>query len=189
PTEDPDSKEYVGIPNGLNNGAASSLGASKTSKPGDYFLATDAPAVIFSYAEVLFDRSEAAERGYTKEDPEKLYKEAITASLKQYNIDQDAIDDYLSQSAVQYDSKKFKKSIGVQKWIALFGQGPEAYAEWRRLDYPELPPAADGVLNGDFPLRFIYPGTEQSLNGENYREAVNLQGKDLLTTSLWFDKY
>jgi hypothetical protein len=37
------------------------------------------------------------------------------------------------------------------------------------------------------PLRFIYPGTEQSLNGTNYKAAVSRQGADLLTTKLWFD--
>ncbi|MDB5131701.1 MAG: hypothetical protein JWR02_1450, partial [Mucilaginibacter sp.] len=43
------------------------------------------------------------------------------------------------------------------KWIALFGQGLEAFAEWRRLDYPQLQPAVAGTLNGKLPVRFIYP--------------------------------
>ena len=62
-----------------------------------------------------------------------------------------------------------------------------AFAEWRRLDYPQLTPAVAGVLNGQIPVRFIYPGTEQSLNGANYTKAVQHQGADLLTTKLWFD--
>jgi hypothetical protein len=187
PTEDPTPQTYVGIPNGLLVGDASELGFSKTSRPGSYFLEPHAPAVIMSYAEVLFDRAEAAARGFTKEDPEALYQQAITASLKQYDIDQAAINDYLSQSSVKYDPGNFKKSIGVQKWIALFGQGLEAFAEWRRLDYPQLKPAVAGILNGKMPVRFIYPGTEQSLNRKNYQEAVSRQGPDLLTTHLWFD--
>jgi hypothetical protein len=69
----------------------------------------------------------------------------------------------------------------------LFGQGLEAFAEWRRLDYPQLAPAVAGVLDGKIPVRFIYPGTEQSLNGQNYKAAVASQGADLLTTKLWFD--
>jgi hypothetical protein len=83
----------------------------------------------------------------------------------------------------------FKKSIGEQKWIALFGQGLEVLAEWRRLDYPRLAPAVAGVLNNQMPVRFIYPGTEQSLNGQNYKKAVANQGADLLTTMVWFDVY
>lgn len=178
---------YVGIPNGLLVGDASNLGFAKTSKPGAYFTSPNAPAVIISYAEVLFDRAEAAARGFTNENASDLYLQAIKASLKQYNISDDNVATYIAQASVQYDNNNFKKSIGEQKWIALFGQGLEAFAEWRRLDYPQLQPAVAGVLNGKLPLRFIYPGTEQSLNGQNYKAAVSAQGADLLTTKLWFD--
>lgn len=178
---------YVGIPNGLLVGDASNLGFSKTSKPGAYFTDAHAPAVIISYAEVLFDRAEAAARGFTNEDAERLYANAIKASLEQYDVPEDEIDSYISQAAVKYDPANFRKSIAQQKWIALFGQGLEAFAEWRRLDYPKLEPAVAGVLDGKLPLRFIYPGTEQSLNGENYKAAVAQQGPDQLPTKLWFD--
>lgn len=187
PTQDPTAQTYVGIPNGLLVGDASALGFTKTSRPGSYFLSAHAPAVIMSYAEVLFDRAEAAARGFTNENAAALYKEAITASLQQYNVSQSDIDKYLAQPEVQYDPDNFKESIGVQKWIALFGQGLEAFAELRRLGYPQLKPAVAGVLNGKMPLRFIYPGTEQSLNKIGYQQAIGNQGPDLLTTRLWFD--
>ena len=185
PTQDPTPQTYVGIPNGLLVGDASSLGFTKTSKPGVYFRAPHAPAVIISYAEVLFDRAEAAARGFTAENAADLYKQAITASLNQYGIQ--GADAYVAQPSVQYNAANFKKSIGEQKWIALFGQGLEAFAEWRRLDYPQLQPAVAGTLNGKIPVRFIYPGTEQSLNGASYKTAVADQGPDVLTTKLWFD--
>ncbi len=181
---------YVGIPNGLTTGDANNLGFSKTSRPGSYFTAPHAPAVIISYSEVLFDRAEAAARGFTNENAADLYEQAITASLNQYGIsDEGVISAFIDQPAVAYDATNFKKSIGEQKWIALFGQGLEAFAEWRRLDYPKLAPAAAGVLNGQLPVRFIYPGTEQSLNGPNYQAAVSNQGADVLTTRTWFDVY
>lgn len=179
---------YVGIPNGLTVGDASNLGFSKTSKPGTYFRAPHAPAVIISYAEVLFDQAEAVARGLITGDANQLYQQAILASLAQYGItDATVTGNYLSQSAVQYNAGQYKKSIGEQKWIALFGQGLEAFAEWRRLDYPQLSPAVAGVLGGKMPVRFIYPGSEQSLNGANYTQAVQHQGTDALTTKLWFD--
>ncbi|SHL90295.1 SusD/RagB family nutrient-binding outer membrane lipoprotein [Mucilaginibacter sp. OK098] len=186
-TQDATPQTYVGIPNGLLVGDASSLGFTKTSRPGAYFLAPHAPAVIISYAEVLFDRAEAAARGLTAEDAASLYNQAVTASLNQYGIQGTAVDTYTALPAVKYDAANFKKSIGEQKWIALFGQGLEAFAEWRRLDYPQLQPAVAGTLNGKIPVRFIYPGTEQSLNGTNYKAAIADQGTDLLTTKLWFD--
>lgn len=183
--------QYVGVPNGLTVGDASSLGFYKTSWPGAYFRAPRAPAVIMSYAEVLFGLAEAAARGFTSGNAADLYAKAIKASFEQYGItDNNVVSTYLAQPAVQYNAAAYKQSIGEQKWIALFGQGLEAFAEWRRLDYPRLSPAVASVLgSGLMPVRFIYPGTEQTLNGENYKKAVSNQGTDVLTTKLWFDAY
>jgi len=179
---------YVGVPSGLTNSDANNLGFAKTSKPGSTFLAPQAPAVIFSYAELLFDRAEAAARGFTTEPAATLYNAAITASFNQYGItDATIINNYLAQATVAYDPANYRKSIGEQKWIALFGNGLEAFAEWRRLDYPQLTAGAAGVLDGKIPVRFIYPGAEQSLNGTNYKQAVSSQGTDNLLTKLWFD--
>ncbi|WP_321330995.1 SusD/RagB family nutrient-binding outer membrane lipoprotein [uncultured Bacteroides sp.] len=179
---------YVGAVNGLSNSDANSQGFAKTSLPGSYFLTSESPAVIFSYSEVLFDLAEATARGYIAGDAEELYKEAITASFNQFGItDATAIAAYLAQPSVAYDASDYKKSIGTQKWIAFFGQGLDAFAEWRRLDYPQLTAGPATVLDGEMPYRFFYPGTEQSLNGKNYQAAVAHQGADLLTTKLWFD--
>jgi len=180
--------DYVGVPNGLLTSDANSLGLAKTSKPGSYFTKAETPAVILSPAEVLFFRAEAAARGYSSEDAASLYNQAITASFNQFGITSTSvISSYLANTEVQYDASNFRKSIGQQKWIALFGQGAEAFTEWRRLDFPQLTPAVAGKLNGKFPLRFTYPGTEQSLNKKNYTAAVAHQGDDVLTTKLWFD--
>ncbi|RUT69559.1 SusD/RagB family nutrient-binding outer membrane lipoprotein [Flavobacterium cupreum] len=180
--------KYVGGGNGLSNSDANSQGFAKTSKPGTYFLTSASPAVIFSYAEVLFNLSEAVARGYIAGDAEQLYKNAITASLNQFGItNATVISSYLNQPTVKYDAANYAKSIGTQKWIAFFGQGLDAFAEWRRLDYPVLTAGPATVLDGKIPSRFFYPGTEQSLNGSSYQAAIAVQGKDLLTTKLWFD--
>ncbi|MDX6189316.1 SusD/RagB family nutrient-binding outer membrane lipoprotein [Flavobacterium sp. Fl-318] len=180
--------KYVGGANGLSNSDANSQGFAKTSKPGSYFLTSASPAILVSYSEVLFNLSEAAARGYIAGDAEQLYKSAITASFNQFGItNATIISDYLDQPIVKYDAANYAKSIGTQKWIAFFGQGLDAFAEWRRLDYPALTAGPATVLDGQLPSRFFYPGTEQSLNGTSYQAAVAAQGKDLLTTKLWFD--
>ena len=180
--------KYVGGANGLSNSDANSQGFAKTSKPGTYFLTSSSPAVIASYAETLFNLSEAVARGYISGDAEQLYKNAITASFNQFGItNTEAIADYLNQAAVQYDATNYARSIGTQKWIAFYGQGLDAFTEWRRLDYPVLTAGPATVLDGKLPSRFFYPGTEQSLNGNSYQAAIAVQGKDLLTTKLWFD--
>jgi len=181
-------QEYVGLPNGLTSSEASSIGFDLTSRPGIYFRQPKAPAVILSYSEVLFGLSEAVSRGFITGDAADLYQKAIRASLEQYQISSTSINTYLGQPSVIFDPNNYKKSIGEQKWIALYGQGLEAFAEWRRLDYPQLTPAKAGALGGKIPTRFLYPGTEQSLNGANYQEAIKNQGSNTLLTKLWFDK-
>ncbi|WP_276380214.1 SusD/RagB family nutrient-binding outer membrane lipoprotein [Flavobacterium sp. H4147] len=180
--------KYVGGANGLSNSDANSQGFAKTSKPGTYFLTSASPAVIASYSETLFNLAEAAARGYIAGDAEQYYRNAIIASFNQFGItDPTVIANYLNQAVVKYDATNYAKSIGTQKWIAFFGQGLDAFTEWRRLDYPVLTAGPATVLDGKIPSRFFYPGTEQSLNGASYQAAIAVQGKDLLTTKLWFD--
>lgn len=181
---------YVGAANGLSNSDANNQGFGKTSKPGVFFLTDVAPAVLFSYSEVLFGLAEAVSRGYISGSAEEYYNKAITASFNQFGItDAGLIAAYLSQSGVKFDVSNYKKSIGEQKWIAFFGQGLDAFAEWRRLDYPVLVAGTSSVLEGKLPSRYYYPATEQSLNGESYKKAIANQGDNLLTTKLWFDVY
>lgn len=180
---------YIGVTNGLPADSAAKLGFTKTSKLGDYFTAPASPAVFVSYAEVLFDLAEAAQRGFISENAADLYKAAVTASLQQFKIGNADIAAYLAQPSVAYNAANYKKSIGEQKWLALFSQGLEAFAEWRRLDYPQLKPAYAGVLNGKLPMRLTYPTGEQALNAANYKAAVAAQGEDRLTTKLWFDAF
>jgi hypothetical protein len=185
PADLPD--DYVGAANGLSNGDAAAQGFSRTSRPGLYFLTPTAPAVIYAYSELLFNLAEAAARGFIEHDAADYYRQAIEASLAQFGILEEASRTYLQQEAVQYDAADFRHSIGLQKWIAFFGQGLDAFAEWRRLDYPQLTPGPASVLEGRIPLRFFYPGAEQSLNSIAWQAAVAHQGEDLLTTRLWFD--
>ena len=182
--------DYAGGANGLSNGDANSQGFDNISRPGSYFISPTAPAVIYSYAEVLFNLAEAVQRGYISGNAQDYYEQAILASFAQFGItDTNVTTTYLLQTAIQYNATNWKKSIGEQKWIAFFGQGLEAFAEWRRLDFPQLTAGPASVLNDNIPVRLFYPDTEQSLNKKNREEAVGRLGEDLLTSKLWFDIY
>lgn len=179
--------QIIGVTNGLSVDSAARLGFDKTSDAGTVFTATTAPAVLFTYAELLFIKAEAAQRGWLSGTAADYYRQAVSASLKQYGVNDADIATYLGQASIAYNTANYKQSIGDQKWLALFGNSLEAFAEWRRLDYPLLTPAYTGALNGLIPQRFTYPSTEQAVNRVNYRAAVASQGADLLTTRLWFD--
>lgn len=158
------------------------------SKEGEYLRQPDLPVVLIDYQQVEFLLAEAAERkvpGVTS--AETHYNNAIKASFAYYGIPEQA-DDYLAQPGVNYATAAgdWKEKIGVQKWIALFDQGFEAWTEYRRLDYPKL--SAPKVAESDVvPLRFLYPISEQTLNGDSYNAASANIGGDTYSTKLFWD--
>ena len=86
------------------------------------------------------------------------------------------------------------EKIGTQKWIALFPNGAEAWAEYRRLHYPVLiTPAnnfSNGVVNTNQGIRRVpYPVSEQKDNAAGYASGVEaLGGPDNAGTRLWWDQ-
>ena len=90
------------------------------------------------------------------------------------------------------DEKKLEK-IATQKWIALFPNSAEAWAEYRRLHYPVLiAPAnnfSNGVVSTEQGIRRVpYPVSEQIDNPEGYASGVAaLGGADNAGVRLWWD--
>jgi hypothetical protein len=181
-----DGRTYCGYQNGTETAedfdALSPIGAAFKEDP-------RAPSVMMSYAEVLFLRAEAAALHWTSDDAADLYRQAITASMEQYGISGTAISDYLAQPQVAYDGLR---SIYMQKWIALYGNGPEQFASWRRQrangeHVPFLTPSP-GASVQQVPYRVFYPASEQSTNQENWSAAVAANGGGTLYDKpLWWD--
>jgi hypothetical protein len=172
-----------GHPNGLPGEIATTyLGYSATINPA-VFATTSSPAVLMSYAELLFVKAEAAFDGDIAEDAQALFEQAISASFEQYGLD-------VPPTYIADLGPLTKGIIMTQKWIALFGQGIEAWTELRRTGYPVLPPhdpraffQNDGVL----PTRLVYPSTEYSLNADNVAQAETLNGgPDNMKTTMWW---
>ena len=149
------------------------------------------PSTIMTYAEVLFLQAEAASRGWISDDPGRLYMDAIRASMTQYDAygpdngpSNAEIEAYLAQPEIAYAGIA---DVHLQKWIALWMNGMEAWSNWRRTDSPELLPGPDLLLDR-IPIRFSYPDSEQSLNRANLESVVSRQGGGLeLTTPVWWD--
>lgn len=177
----PNTTEYLGGVCGASNpySGYSHVGDAITTDPAF-------PCLILSYVEVEFYLAEAAARGFTNGLPETHYNAGITASFDYWNVE--GADAYIASAGVAYDAAgSWKKQIATQAWIAFYNNGYLGWTEWRRLDYPTLPLAADATISG-IPTRFTYPVFEQTLNGTNYSEAASAIGGDLLTTKLFFDK-
>ncbi|MEX0610417.1 MAG: SusD/RagB family nutrient-binding outer membrane lipoprotein [Balneolaceae bacterium] len=149
----------------------------------------NAPLPIITVAELNFAQAEAAERGWTANAAEELYLAGIEASWMQWNrYEEVTFAAYIAQPEVAYVSAEWEAKIGYQKWIALYPNGYEAWAEWRRLDYPELVPHPFALnASGEIPRRHVYPSTEAEINTESYDAAVAAQGPDTPDTRLWWD--
>lgn len=175
----------LGEYNGTPNGDEFDPPLATVSRIGTYFSKPNATAVLMGYSEVLFLQAEAAERGWTAGDAATLYAQAITASMEELGIAENTIVAYLAQPTVAYAGLS---SIGLQKWIALYGNGVEAYAELRRTGYPELRPGPDALNDGRMPVRLPYPLSEERRNGDNVSAAKARQGGAGLNAPLWWNK-
>lgn len=148
--------EFKGVRQGTGVGDNRYSTHSKTT------ITTNSKIVVMSAAEVWFLRAEAALRGYTSEDVENCYKQGVTVSFAQW--DANGIGDYLESEKTPADyidtfddkfngkattsitpkwdntaSPKTKlERIITQKWLALYPEGCEAWAEQRRTGYPKL---------------------------------------------------
>jgi len=182
--------EYVGVPNGLQDDEAANYNGSpsdqSTLDQRYYQEPNSAKGLIMTYPQLLFLKAEASQKGLISENAEQIYNDGVKAAFDQYGLQADQ--NYLSQSGVQFDPNRALEQIGTQKWISLFFTGLEGWFEWRRTGYPDIEPSVRNQNNDRIPVRFMYPTEEQSLNSENYKQAVEQQGPDNINTKIWLVK-
>jgi hypothetical protein len=78
--------------------------------------------------------------------------------------------------------------INYEYWIASFLNGQEAWANFRRSDYPVLQVNPFTGRAVDFITRLPYPPSEHVVNKKNVDAAIAVQGPDELDTPVWWDK-
>lgn len=186
---------YFGQPYGLPLSAGNLFPVNKISLPSEVINAANYGEVLQEYAEVAFILSE-----YNNWD-QNTYELGVRASLEKWGVDAASITEYLANLGVAN-----QETVLTQKYLALYNQGIEAWSEIRRTGYPLfLIKKGDiiwtGVFNGNpvtyrfepevgaaIPSRLVYPLKEQSTNKLNYQDALSVQGDDLISTKLWWNK-
>jgi hypothetical protein len=198
-----DPTKYAGMPNGLSASEAATW-FNTSSRPGAIFYpgataygnyggnGASFAQPILTYAELQFIRAEAAERGFaglSAGQAAGFYRDAITASLNQWGVtNAGTIAAFLAQPNVAYKGGvEGLKQIAVQKWIALYTDGGQAWAEWRRTCQPAGLAAGPAALVNYIPRRFLYSTTEVSANKENLDAAIARQGADNFATRVYWD--
>lgn len=184
-------KNQLGFYRGVPYGVFPSQG-----RPEDFSLAATSmrqqvsSVNVLTYAQVLLAQAEAITLGWIEGDAKAFYEAAIKSSMEQWNVyNESAYQAYIAHPTITFDDDKAVELIATQRWVALFYQGSEAWAEWRRTGYPKLTPAKV-PLNGvsEIPRRLAYPLTENSLNGVHYKEVLARQGADTQYSRVWWDK-
>ena len=179
PTKD---GKYVGHANGLPDAIATTYLAS-SSILGSYFMQPTTPSVLMTFAELNLTLAEAAFDGDITGSAQAYFEKGMTASFDQYGLK-------ITDAYLKTVGAATKEKIMEQKWIALFGQGIEAWTEYRRTGLPVLPakdPRAIFENDGLLPTRIKYPTSEYSLNDANVRKGVAINGgDDSMKTKLWW---
>lgn len=178
----------------------------------------ETPQNIMSVAEAYFLRAEGSLLGWNMNGTAKtLYEQGITQSMRQWGVtDAAAItayinsndvpvapQDFLNSPAVSKAPIKFatdlatqKEQIAIQKWLAIFPDGTEAWADYRRSRTFILYPVANSE-NPDIPdptkqyiRRIPFLLSEKQNNKTAVDAAIPLLGSggDKVTTPLWWDK-
>ena len=193
-TESSNLNNYEGMPFGVPsvNTASQRSGASLF---GYNVMRADYTEYMMEYSEVEFLLSEA--NGWDQIN----YENGVRASMQKWGVSQSNIDLYIPTLPPAN-----QENVINQKYIALFMQPFEAWAEYRRTGFPTfLIKPGDTVnlinpINGsmtltfqplenitDLPTRIKYPYTEVTLNGSNYQAASARMGGDNLDTKLIWD--
>lgn len=168
---------------------------------------------ILCAAEAYFLRAEGALNGWNMDgNAKELYETGVQLSMEQWGIDDAQTITYLASDklpaapgdatnspAVANTPVKWavteamqRQQIGTQKWLAIFPNGMEAWAEFRRTGYPAMYPVVQSdntdLPAGTFIKRFPFPLTEEANNMVELQKGRQLLGgADNTATRLWWD--
>ena len=211
--------KYSGVPTGHD--VSSNDAFKDSSRPA---ITSTTPTYWMRASEVYFLLAEAALHGFAVGGTaESLYEKGIEMSFEENGIASSEVADYMSsglkpsaysfhltnpgvnvdvpaltQATTEWtgtDEEKLEK-IMIQKWIALYPNGQEAWTEYRRTGYPKLHSAISNYSNGEVDSevgirRMRFP-TNKSTSAEdiaNLESARKLLrgGLDKAGTRLWWD--
>lgn len=198
-----DSGEFRGVTNGLDivPEDAVQFATMKTESFGGEYpgFVGDGGSIglympIMFYSEVLFLQAEAALRGWIPGDANALYLEGIQASMNIVGVDEGEASTYTAAvPALTGSNEASLKQLITQKYIANFPNGSEAWADFRRTDYPDITLPADGVSGSasvtpdTWVKRVRYPDAAHNFESEFMPTSRNTIPKDRMDIRLWWD--
>ncbi|HEY0677753.1 MAG TPA: SusD/RagB family nutrient-binding outer membrane lipoprotein [Chitinophagaceae bacterium] len=187
----------MGFPYGLTRAQAVAFDGASGDKWArildEDYRADNSPVTILSYAVVLLARAEARQRGWVTTGPtaQALYEAAIAASWGEWGISYTPaqLAAYYANSNVAFTAGNEIQRIAVQRWLALYPNGLQAWFEWRRTGFPVLTPSPNATNSSkQIPRRYVYGARQYSVNKANTEAAASRIGGDSQDTRVWWDK-
>lgn len=194
--------DQIGIPMGNDNKTATAAATADglasfyeySQADRNRIVKVTAPMFIVTASQTNLLLAEARVRGWvTTGNAADYFAEGIRAHMNQMAlvdatcaVDPAARDAYITANPLV--SGKEMEQINTQYWISSFLNGPEAFANFRRSNYPALAPNPYPGKSVEWINRLTYPNSEISVNGENLQKAIDHQGPDNLATKVWWDK-
>jgi hypothetical protein len=179
--------------------AADLIGANTlNSNIGGTFYTRTSPNVLLNYSEACFLLAEAAWRGWTGAgNAQTHYENGIKASFDYFGDKINPVDyqSYINGGNVPFSTDRDTQyeQIITQKYLGIFPDGVEAWAEFRRTGLPAyLKPVADpypGSVNpGEFIKKIRYVDNEYYYNEANVSNPALNGGKgDGVNVRVWWD--
>ncbi|MEL7002082.1 MAG: SusD/RagB family nutrient-binding outer membrane lipoprotein [Bacteroidota bacterium] len=145
----------------------------------------EAPQRMYTYYSQQFYLAEADLTLGITGDARDYYESALTASLDHVGVGEADAATYLADRLAAFDAAADDDArlaiVMRDKWVASFGNGVEAYNDWRRTGFPQLAPATTALTpDGTIPRRLLYSSNELSSN-------PNLENQALLIDRVWWD--
>ena len=212
--------DYNGKFNGLRNGIPnlntvpdnSFRNASNVGSMFSVANMTANPRIVLTYAEACFLMAEAKHKGWSGTgDAKTWYELGIAASMRQFvsGVSDPAIAAYVNNDVnlpstpsdatrpistlpVKFSANSIEQmeQIQIQKWIAIYPDGFEAWSNFRRTGFPKLysPMAFDAssdVTPGQFIQRIPYTDRMRQLNSAGVSAAETRMGGKGQAIKLW----
>jgi len=197
---------YVGQPVRMNSKIKPHLHRELFSEPADIVVNSKNtgkpifPQIVMTAAESHFLAAHAALLGIGS-GANAHYQTGIRHAMKLWDVADADIDTFIANEPMATLSGTTEENIAkvsIQRWIAYFTEGYEAWAVVRDTGYPDLPGLADtnldgdmyeiGDLNGHYPQRMRYGSGAYNKNGDNVTAALSTQGPDVQATKLFWAK-
>jgi hypothetical protein len=183
----------VGVPYGLVRAKVEAFTSANSNWArilrGD-FRKENGNVVVLSAGQIALARAEAANYGWTSESLSTTYSTGISLSYEQWGLS--VASDYLAQAGVSLEAAGAAgnlKKIAIQRYIAHYPDGMQAWNIWRKTGYPELTPAPDATNSSkQIPRRYTYGSTEFTSNKANAEAAVAaISGGDTQDSKVWWN--